>query len=75
MLKPEKLEGLVNQLLEIIPPQMGQAPEVLKSQIKSYLQNSLTELDLVTRDEFEVQKQVLAKTRAKLEELEKKLNS
>jgi len=38
------------------------------------LQTQLTKLDLVSRDEFDTQTQVLLRTRQKLEELEKKLS-
>ncbi|MND05820.1 Membrane fusogenic activity [compost metagenome] len=37
------------------------------------LQNALGKLDLVTREEFEVQQQVLARTREKLESLAQRL--
>jgi hypothetical protein len=40
---------------------------------KTVLQNKLAQLDVVTRDEFDIQTQVLIKTRAKLTELESKL--
>lgn len=71
MFNPQQLEGLAEKVLGAIPEGFGAAPEQIKQQIKAVLQNALQEMDLVTRDEFEVQTQVLAKTRAKLEELTK----
>lgn len=73
MINPQQLEGLARQVLEQIPPQLGQAPEALKAQVKSVLQSALAQMDCVTREEFDTQAAVLAKTRAKLEALEQRL--
>lgn len=73
MFNPQQLEGLARKVLEAIPPEMGQAPEALKSQIKATLQRALQDMDVVTREEFDTQTAVLAKTRAKLDALEKRL--
>jgi BMFP domain-containing protein YqiC len=43
----------------------------MEKNFHAILQSALGKLDLVTREEFEVQKAVLAKTRSKLEDLEK----
>lgn len=42
----------------------------LEKNVKAMLQQGFSKLDLVTREEFDIQSQVLAKTRAKLEALE-----
>jgi BMFP domain-containing protein YqiC len=42
----------------------------LEKNMKSMLNQGFSRLDLVTREEFDVQAQVLAKTREKLEALE-----
>jgi hypothetical protein len=47
----------------------------LEQNFRSVLQSSLSRLDLVTREEFEVQQAVLARTREKLEALELRLKS
>lgn len=73
MFNPQQLEGVARKILDAIPPEMGQAPDALKSQIKAKLQTALQEMDVVTREEFDTQTAVLAKTRAKLEALEKRL--
>ncbi|WP_029936276.1 accessory factor UbiK family protein [Thiomicrospira pelophila] len=73
MFNPQQLEGVARKILDAIPPEMGQAPDALKSQIKAKLQSALQEMDVVTREEFDTQTAVLAKTRAKLEALEKRL--
>lgn len=45
----------------------------LEKNIRSLVSQGFQKMDLVTREEFELQAQVLAKTRAKLEELEAKI--
>jgi BMFP domain-containing protein YqiC len=42
----------------------------IEKNVKAMLSQGFSKLDLVTREEFDVQAQVLAKTRAKLESLE-----
>lgn len=74
MFNPQQLDGLVKQVLDAIPAEVGQAPEQLKMQVKAKIQQALQEMDLVTRAEFEIQQQVLTKTRAKLDALEAKLS-
>lgn len=73
MFNPQQLEGLARKVLEAIPPEMGQAPEAMKAQVKAVLQRALQDMEVVTREEFDTQAAVLAKTRAKLEALEKRL--
>ena len=58
------MQAKINQALENSP-----AKDIEKN-IKSMLNQGFSKLDLVTREEFDIQAQVLAKTRAKLEALE-----
>ena len=48
--------------------------EEMEKNIKAIVQNGIAKLDLVTCEEFEVQTKVLARTRAKVDELEGQLN-
>ena len=61
------LQGKINQAIENSP-----AKDIEKN-VKSMLTQVFSKLDLVTREEFDVQNQVLAKTRAKLEALEQRV--
>lgn len=45
----------------------------LEKNLRALLQSAFARFDLVAREEFDVQREVLARTRAKLEELEAKL--
>ena len=47
----------------------------VKNNLRSVIQSKLDEFNLVSREEFEVQKEVLRKTREKLEDLEKKIEN
>ncbi|MFC4892977.1 accessory factor UbiK family protein [Pseudofrancisella aestuarii] len=48
--------------------------DTIKNSRDKIVKKSLSKLDVVSREEFEVQKKILAKTRLKLEELEKKID-
>jgi len=60
----DDMQAKINKAIENSP-----AKDIEKN-VKAMLNSGFAKLDLVTREEFEVQAQVLAKTRAKLEELE-----
>jgi len=47
----------------------------VKENVRAAIQNVVSELDVVTREEFEIQKKVLMKTRAKVDELESLLSA
>ena len=74
MLDPKKLEDIAKQISEAIPPGVRTMAEGAESKVKQVLQAQLSKLDLVTREEFDVQNQVLIRTREKLETLEKRLD-
>jgi BMFP domain-containing protein YqiC len=73
MFDPKTLDDLANRLAGAIPPGLSNLKDDLEKSFHAILQGALGKLDLVTREEFEVQKAVLAKTRAKLEDLEKRV--
>ena len=69
----ESIENLAKKLAESVPEGLRSMRDDLESNFRAVLRASLAKLDLVTRDEFEVQEAVLARTREKLEALEKRL--
>ena len=69
----ESIEDIARKLAEAVPEGLRSVREDLENNFRSVLKASLTRLDLVTRDEFEVQEAVLARTREKLEALEARL--
>ncbi len=73
MLDPKKLEEIAKQISDAVPPGVKNIAEEAESKIKQVLQSQLSKLDLVTREEFDVQTQVLIRTREKLDALEARL--
>ena len=69
----ESIENIARKLAEAVPEGLRSVREDLENNFRSVLRASLSKLDLVTREEFEVQEAVLAKTREKLETLEGRL--
>lgn len=67
------IDELARRLSATLPPGVNVLREDLQNNMRSVLHSAFSKMDLVTREEFEVQSQVLARTRAKLEELEKKI--
>ena len=66
-------EDLVKKLAEAVPQGLRSMRRDLEENFRSVLQTGLGKLDLVTREEFEVQEAVLARTREKLDALEERL--
>ena len=71
MLNNEKLREISNKIREIVKD--SPLPDIEKN-IDALLKGIFTKMELVTREEFDVQTEVLKRTRQKLEELEKKLS-
>jgi hypothetical protein len=73
MIDTKKLEDVVNTFTQALPPGLLQMQEDMEKHIRSALTSTFNKLDLVTREEFDVQTQVLHRTREKLEALEKRV--
>jgi len=65
-----RIDEIARRLLDNLPPAFRATQRDLESNFRAVLRSSLGKLDLVTRDEFEVQSRVLERTRARLEALE-----
>jgi hypothetical protein len=71
MNKAEFLQDLQQKISDL----MRQSPAAeIEKNLKALLNQGFARLELVAREEFDVQREVLARTRAKLTELEKRLN-
>jgi BMFP domain-containing protein YqiC len=71
MIDLNQLDDLARRLSALVPPGLREGRDELQQNFKAVLQSGLTRLDLVTREEFEVQRAVLLRTREKLEELQR----
>ena len=67
------IENLARKLVESVPDGLRSVRDDLENNFRSVLKTGIGKLDLVTREEFEVQEAVLARTQEKLEMLEAKL--
>ncbi len=73
MINLQLVDDLARRLGGLLPPGLSEARADLEQNFRAALQAGLQRLDLVTREEFEVQRAVLARTREKLEALERAL--
>jgi len=69
MLDPKLVDDLTRRLAGSLPAGFATLQDDLQRNLKATLQASLARLDLVTREEFEVQQAVLLRTREKLDAL------
>ncbi len=70
MIDLSHIDELARRLSNLVPPGLRESREELQENFRTVLQSGLTRLDLVTREEFEVQREVLLRTREKLEALQ-----
>ncbi|WOT04889.1 ubiquinone biosynthesis accessory factor UbiK [Shewanella youngdeokensis] len=75
MINPKKIEDVAKQLSENLPSGLKQFAGEFEERSKQVLQNQLQKLDVISREEFEVQQHVLIKTREKLEALQAQVNA
>ncbi|MGB0133580.1 ubiquinone biosynthesis accessory factor UbiK [Dokdonella sp.] len=73
MIQASHIDELAQRLAALVPPGLKDAREDLGANFRAALQSGLNKLDLVTREEFDVQRCVLLRTREKIEQLESKL--
>ncbi|QKK03638.1 MAG: accessory factor UbiK family protein [Pseudomonadota bacterium] len=67
------LDEITRKLATILPAELRTARTELHEQFRAVLESAFERMDLVTREEFEIQKKVLERTREKLESLEQRL--
>ena len=72
----EKLfKNIQKKITESIPEDIDALKGDLKQNIQALIEAQIKKLDLVTREEFEIQELILKRTREKLEKLEKDIKS
>lgn len=69
------IDDLANRLANVVPPGVKSLQDDLERNFRGLLQSGFAKLDLVTREEFDVQTRVLERTRQKLTALEQELQS
>jgi BMFP domain-containing protein YqiC len=68
---PKILDDIAKKLANSLPAGLGELQADVEKNLRAGLESTLAKLNLISREEFEVQSAVLARTRAKIENLEK----
>lgn len=75
MFESKHFDELTQKLFAVLPSGLQQVELDIQQKIKTILQTAFTSMDLITREEFDVQTKVLARTREKLELLQQQVDS
>lgn len=70
---PKQLDDLTDKVVNLLPKGVRNVQQDIEKNIRALMQSTFAKMDLVTREEFDVQAAVLARTREKLEQLEKQV--
>lgn len=73
MINPRSLDEITHRILDALPEGMDRLHEDAQRNVKAAVSAALSRMDVVSREEFDVQSAVLARTREKLEALEKRV--
>lgn len=68
-----KIEEIITHFRQSLPHNLASVPAGIDEVLRSTLQGALNKMDVVSRQEYDVQKQVLQRTRQRLEALEDRL--
>ena len=72
-MQPHHIQQLASKIEALLPPGLKQVKNDFDERLKALLQQQLTSMEFVSREEFDIQRKVLARTRHKLEQLEKRI--
>ncbi|MGP1958706.1 MAG: ubiquinone biosynthesis accessory factor UbiK [Arsenophonus sp. NC-CH8-MAG3] len=73
MVDVKKIEQVVRQIKETLPQEIRNLSEDLDKKLRGGLQYQLGKFNLVSREEFDIQTQILLKTREKIAQIEKRI--
>ena len=73
MIDPKIIDEIAQKISAVIPENIKQFKTDVEKNVRATVEKSLNQFNLVTREEFDIQQQVLLRTREKLEALEKRL--
>ncbi|MDH5257103.1 MAG: accessory factor UbiK family protein [Gammaproteobacteria bacterium] len=74
MFDPKMLDEVAQKLSSVLPGSLQSVQQDIEQNFKTVLQNAFAKMELVTREEFDVQTSVLSRTRSKVDALEKQLS-
>ncbi len=73
IMQQHKINEIADKIESLLPSGIRQVKDDFDDKLKKVLQQQLTKMDFVSREEFDIQSKVLARTREKLEQLEKRV--
>lgn len=73
MIDPKILDNLANRLAAALPPGIKEIKQDAEKNFRAILQGAFSKMNLVTREEFDVQRAVLDRAHAKVQELERQV--
>ena len=73
MFEPKSFDELTKKLFAILPASVQTFENDIQQKFRAILQTAFSQMNLVTREEFDVQCKVLARTREKLEAMQQDL--
>ena len=71
----EKIEMIISDITKILPEDLNVLKDDIEKNLRATLNASFSKMDLVTREEFDIQASLLSRTREKLERLQEKLSA
>ena len=74
MITSEQCEVLAKKLFAALPGSLQNIEKDIQQQFKEIIQAAFARMDLITREEFDVQAKVLLRTREKLDGLQKQVD-
>jgi BMFP domain-containing protein YqiC len=70
----EKIEMIISDIAKILPEDLNVMKDDIEKNLRTTLNAAFSKMDLVTREEFDIQASLLSRTREKLEGLQEKLS-
>ena len=75
MIDPRRFDDLARRIQASLPPGLDEVREDVTRNIRAVVAAGIARMDLVEREEFDIQSAVLARTREKLETLERRVRA
>ena len=73
MTRAREFEDFIQQFLRLLPRDLSRSREDFEKVVRASMNAAFSRMNLVTREEFDVQSQLLANTRAALDELQEQI--
>jgi len=75
MIKQREIEDFVQQFFKLLPEDIDRSRQDIEKNIRAALTATFSKMNLVTREEFDIQSELLSNTRAAIEELGNKITA